>query len=829
MPKERQVSFAGGELAPGLYGRTDLDRYPVGARTIRNFIVSPHGVLVNRSGTQHIGALGTSVGRVISFVFSSDDSLMLSFDSPFTPVFGLAAWSIMSAYKQNALDPRHVFDKMSQTSVPYAPSDLANMRFAQLGNIVYVACEGHILRKFTRDPADDSFTVSDVSFNVPSLKQPVIDANAYYDQDQSGLAPGDSTHAAREWTWFISFVIREISTGAVRETSAAAITKMRSSGSVLAVPSIVAVHADWVAYLELGAQKGTDPWNAVDWQEHPSGAAPGQYEIEAIRIYRGRDGYVGLVGQTTGSSFIDDGAEPDFSNPPPAGENPFVVYSGGSIVRTERPRVVTFYEGRLYLASTTERPSTVWASSVGQFGNFDEVVTPDDSDSLEFTLASNIQETIRSLVPRQSMVALTDSSEWLIAGASEGGVITPNSIAARPISAHGSTGIEPEVSGTTIFFVKSKGISPRALVSGRESLESVDLSLLSKHLFSGFTVVDWAFASEPHSILWVVRSDGALLSLTYVPEQSMAAWARHDIDGGLCESVAVKPEGTEDSVWLVVNRDGHRHLERLAYREFTDLRHAIFLDSSSSYNGRQLVAGDGYDFVITDTLANDGVIGSDVTITFDASEPGGNKDGMMIQLDADDGGLPFLFLLSAGAGGAYTAQVHGRDMLAAMFGVNNLGTDWYETRASIGGLDHLNGQDITIVADTDVITGKTVSGGSVSVGFDAAVIHAGLPITAEFESLDATQDKTKEKIVSEVFVELERSRGGAVGAGLNETLEELPTREAEDDYEALALKREEHRVLITDRWKTSGKVALRQSEPMPMTVLGLTRVITHGG
>ena len=829
MPKERQVSFAGGELAPGLHGRTDLDRYPVGAKAVRNFIVSPHGVLMNRSGTQHIEKIGTSIGRVFPFVFSSEDSLMLSFDTPFELIALGPKWLTMSAYRQNTLDSRHVVDRVSQTSVPYGPEDLANMRFAQLGNVLYVACEGEIFRKFTRNPADDSFTVSDVSFDVPTLSQSIIDANAYYDQDKSGLAAGDSTHASREWVWSISFVIREIATGVVRETAAARINKMRSSGSVLTIPSSVAVHADWVAYLELGAQKGADPWSVVDWPDSPSGAAPGQLEVEAIRIYRGRDGYVGLVGQTTGSTFIDDGAEPDFSNPPPAGENPFVVYSGGSVVRTERPRVVTFYEGRLYLASTTERPSTVWASSVDQFSNFDEVITPDDSDSLEFTLASNKQETIRSLVPRQSLVALTDSSEWLIAGAVDGGVITPNSIAARPISAHGSTGLEPEVSDSTIFFVKTKGISPRALVPGRESLQSVDLSILSKHLFGGFTIVDWAFAAEPHSILWVVRSDGALLSLTYVPEQKMAAWARHDIDGGLCESVAVKPELTEDSVWLVVNRDGDRHLERLAYREFTDLRHAIFLDSSVSYNGRQLVAGTGYDFIITDTLSNDGIIGADVTVTFDVSEPGGNKDGMMIQLDASDGGLPFLFLLSAGSGGVYTAQVHGRHMEASMFGVNNLGTDWYETRTSINGLGHLEGQTVNIVADTDIIKGKVVSAGTVSVGFDAAVIHAGLPITAEFESLDAAQDKMKEKIISEVFVELERSRGGAVGAGLDGVFEELPTREVEDGYSALSLKREEHRVLITDRWKTSGKVALRQSEPMPMTILGLTRVLTHGG
>ena len=50
---------------------------------------------------------------------------------------------------------------------------------------------------------------------------------------------------------------------------------------------------------------------------------------------------------------------------------------------------------------------------------------------------------------------------------------------------------------------------------------------------------------------WVVRSDGALLSLTYIKEQQMLAWARHDTDG-VFESVTVIPEGNEDVPYFFI-------------------------------------------------------------------------------------------------------------------------------------------------------------------------------------------------------------------------------------------------------------------------------------
>jgi hypothetical protein len=95
-----------------------------------------------------------------------------------------------------------------------------------------------------------------------------------------------------------------------------------------------------------------------------------------------------------------------------------------------------------------------------------------------------------------------------------------------------------------------------------------DIIVMAKHLLTGHTIVEMAFQQEPDSILWAVRDDGKLLSLTYMREQEMLAWTLHDTDG-LFESVSVIPNSTLgiNEVWFVVNRGGVRFIERLAKRD----------------------------------------------------------------------------------------------------------------------------------------------------------------------------------------------------------------------------------------------------------------------
>jgi len=54
MPRTHQRSFGGGEIAPEMLGRIDLNHYQTGLETCKNFYPLPHGPAVNRPGLQFV-------------------------------------------------------------------------------------------------------------------------------------------------------------------------------------------------------------------------------------------------------------------------------------------------------------------------------------------------------------------------------------------------------------------------------------------------------------------------------------------------------------------------------------------------------------------------------------------------------------------------------------------------------------------------------------------------------------------------------------------------------------------------------------------------------
>ena len=71
-------SFAGGELAPALYGRIDLAKYDVGAAEIENMIVLRYGGVSRRPGFRYIaGTYNNGKARLIPFRYSSDQNYVV--------------------------------------------------------------------------------------------------------------------------------------------------------------------------------------------------------------------------------------------------------------------------------------------------------------------------------------------------------------------------------------------------------------------------------------------------------------------------------------------------------------------------------------------------------------------------------------------------------------------------------------------------------------------------------------------------------------------------------------------------------------------------------
>lgn len=289
---------------------------------------------------------------------------------------------------------------------------------------------------------------------------------------------------------------------------------------------------------------------------------------------------------------------------PPAGVNNIVIeeYAGGGYLTTNWaygawsaesgfPACVSYYGGRLAYAASVEEPQNIWISRAGLYKDFGALSPALDNDAIDIALADRQINKIRDLVALDNLVALTSSRAWAIVGNVDN-VLTP-AATARPGSAVGISYVQAEVVGNHALYVDSNGNAIRKLrfgtsADGTEGYIADDLSLLAEHLTRDKTIVDIAYQRRPYPTLWCVRDDGALLSMSYSPEQDVLGWSRHDTQG-FFESVTCINEGTEDAVYVTVRRevDGRtvRYVERLRSRRYTALENCFFVDAGATYSG----------------------------------------------------------------------------------------------------------------------------------------------------------------------------------------------------------------------------------------------------
>src|SRR3972149_2571074 len=101
----RQISLAGGEIAPSLFSRVDQTKYATGLRKCRNWFFLRNGGASNRPGTEFIVEIkdSTETVRLIPFIFNTDQTYVLEFGDQYIRfirngaqilVSGVAAWAI---------------------------------------------------------------------------------------------------------------------------------------------------------------------------------------------------------------------------------------------------------------------------------------------------------------------------------------------------------------------------------------------------------------------------------------------------------------------------------------------------------------------------------------------------------------------------------------------------------------------------------------------------------------------------------------------------------------------------------------------------------------
>jgi hypothetical protein len=185
----------------------------------------------------------------------------------------------------------------------------------------------------------------------------------------------------------------------------------------------------------------------------------------------------------------------------------------------------------------------------------------------------------------------------------------------------------------------------------------------------------------------------------------------------------------------------------------------------------------------------------------------------------------------------YVERMKPRDWLVAEDAfIVDCGLTYDSTPATtISGLDHLEAMEVVALADGNVVrvddlgAPLTVSSGAITLPTAASKVHIGLAYISDFETLDIDPVQSiiqrdafrgKPMNVGEVIVKVKDSRGGYIGP--DETkLNELPSRSVLDSYDPLALQKTEYRISLEEDWTSNGKVFIRQTDPLPMTILAV--------
>lgn len=153
--------------------------------------------------------------------------------------------------------------------------------------------------------------------------------------------------------------------------------------------------------------------------------------------------------------------------------------------------------------------------------------------------------------------------------------------------------------------------------------------------------------------------------------------------------------------------------------------------------------------------------------------------------------------------------------------------------ASVTGLSHLVGATVAVVADGAVLPRAVVPpSGTLTLPAEASVVHVGLPYTVELKELPASFEIPgfgggRPKSVRRVWLRLYKSSAVLVSAGGREV--EVKQRTSEPYGSPPTLMTGEFEAAIGDEWSLGGQVTIRQTEPLPLTVLAIIKEVMFGG
>ncbi len=220
------------------------------------------------------------------------------------------------------------------------------------------------------------------------------------------------------------------------------------------------------------------------------------------------------------------------------------------------PRSISFHQDRMVIGGSRDLPDWVWMSRTGKPMNFDPGTGLDD-EAIAFRLSDETSHVVTGLVPGRNLQIFTSAGEWIV----KGFPVTPSGTQVERQTRIGSR-IAPrvrpvDVDGATLF-VSANGRELREFLytEVEQAYQAADIATLSRHL-----LVDpiEAVFDGMRRILWIVRADGRVATVTIDRNANVAAWSLQEFAGEALSIATLR-----DRLLLLVRWRGRTLLETLS-------------------------------------------------------------------------------------------------------------------------------------------------------------------------------------------------------------------------------------------------------------------------
>jgi hypothetical protein len=856
MPTRKIISFLYGEISPALRFRTNIAAFATGLSKLLNFSVRKAGGVSNRSGFQYVATPtfqdGLEIpGRVRLFGFN-----ISRFDDEGSEV------PVLVVYPSKNLENPQVIGTVDAVGALSADRDLTNVKVSQSGSTVIFSngIEHWVMERPSTVTGLQDSTLKPRAVNiqggVPTVTSkelnPIPSRQVVYSLYQvfrtgEEVFYGSYTGGVQPTAVGTSFAHNELSIPLPLDTEVKHYSLYRASSSAAGDTNAWGLVGRIPAPSVAGSKVFNDYLEVPDFTQPPPdetyfyGEFGGTKELISARLvghYQERR--VVIPNSSTsklkeGSVILSKAGAVDQLDTQviftPIGAFDFTLPIGVKskiIAILELERLVVLTTDVVVIARGGEQglltPSQVNPIVIGYDG-CSERVTPAYAAKYGFFMSKNDERLMRVSFTVDGNVALDDMSI---------------------ISDH---------------LLEGSKVKEMHLVRGKEDtlwILKYDGTLVSVTIHQGGEATGWA----RHN------TDGFVESIT-----SLTSTKPFTINTN-------QDNETYDSLHILVVRDGSRLIERLAFREDSVPEQYDFADSSLHFGARLKFDAENSRYFNLDSNANtnenhdartSGIDFRTNAIPFKVGHgiATGNDslwaDGQILNVEADSTFLFDLlvnqkvvidFYYDDGDIKKVIRWTQTGDAQAAEFGSANSAPGIFDgdvptslraaltykctrVKNKVTGLTHLANKEVSVFADGVVVSSPNnpvhptlIVDGAGELELDGYYAWGivGLPYESEFETLDLDTSDNRTlteayKLVNRVGIAFQESKGGYVGQTGSEDdltkMQEIISREDQDLEEVTANLNEHIDVNFPAEWEKTGRVLIKQVDPLPMTILAV--------